>query len=166
MRIELTLHVGVVLVASGREDHAVPCRDVGRLRADADLPAHDSAVPLLERDELRLRLLSRMETLPILLAPVCTSPAFRHEDVGWGSGHAGDYLRTMTYCQHYNLLGNPAAVVPVGRSPEGLPIGVQVIGRPFKEEEVLAVAAVIDEQFGWNSFRKDGLCKHETGIRV
>ena len=106
---------------------------------------------LLERDELRLRLLNRMETLPILLAPVCTSPAFRHEDVGWGPGHPGDYLRTMTYCQHYNLLGNPVAVVPVGKSPEGLPIGVQVIGRPYREDEVLAVAAQLQERFGSTS---------------
>ena len=105
---------------------------------------------LLERDELRLRLLNHMETLPILLAPVCTSPAFKHEDVGWGPAHPGDYLRTMTYCQHYNLLGNPVAVVPVGKSPEGLPIGVQVIGRPYKEDEVLAVAAQLQERFGLN----------------
>ena len=91
-----------------------------------------------------------MEELPILLAPVCTNPAFRHEEVGWGPEHPADYLRTMTYCQHYNLLGNPAAVVPVGRSPEGLPIGVQVIGRPYREEEVLAVASCLQERFGWS----------------
>jgi Asp-tRNA(Asn)/Glu-tRNA(Gln) amidotransferase A subunit family amidase len=40
-------------------------------------------------------------------------------------------------------------VVPVGVSPEGMPIAVQIIGRPFNEEEVLAVADVIDKQFGW-----------------
>lgn len=111
---------------------------------------------LLERDELRLRLLQRMETLPILLAPVCTSPAFRHEDVGWGRGHPADYLRTMTYCQHYNLLGNPAAVVPVAYSAEGLPIGVQVIGRPYKEDEVLAIASQLQETFGVNRSRCGG----------
>src|SRR5215472_12207912 len=105
---------------------------------------------LIERDELRLRLLQRMETLPILLAPVCTSPAFRHEDAGWGPGYPADYLRTMTYCQHYNLLGNPVVVVPVAHSPEGLPIGVQVIGRPYREDEVLAVASRLQEKFGWN----------------
>jgi len=104
---------------------------------------------LIERDQLRFKLLQQMERFPILLAPVCAIPAFAHEDAGWGAKHAADYLRTMTYSQHYNLLGNPAAVVPVGRSPEGLPIGVQVIGRPYKEGEVLAVAAVLDEQFGW-----------------
>lgn len=99
---------------------------------------------LIERDQLRLRLMQQMERFPILLAPVCSIPAFRHEDAGWGSKHAADYLRTMTYSQYYNLLGNPAAVVPVGKSPEGLPIGVQIIGRPYKEDEVLAVANVLD----------------------
>ena len=104
---------------------------------------------LLERDQVRRKVLPQMEKFPILLAPVCSIPAFRHEDAGWGPQHAADYLRTMSYSQHYNLIGNPAAVVPVGVSPEGMPIAVQIIGRPFNEEEVLAVADVIDKQFGW-----------------
>jgi Asp-tRNA(Asn)/Glu-tRNA(Gln) amidotransferase A subunit family amidase len=104
---------------------------------------------LLDRDQVRFRLLTQMQGFPILLAPVCSIPAFRHEDAGWSPRHAADYLRTMTYCQHYNILGNPGAVVSVGRSAEGLPIGVQIVGRPYKEEEVLAVAAVLDSLFGW-----------------
>ena len=54
----------------------------------------------------------------------------------------------MSYTQWFNILGNPAAVVPVGRSPDGLPIGVQVIGRPYEEEVVLAVAAAIERGCG------------------
>jgi Asp-tRNA(Asn)/Glu-tRNA(Gln) amidotransferase A subunit family amidase len=54
----------------------------------------------------------------------------------------------MRYTQWFNLTGNPAAVVPVGRSPEGLPIGVQVVGRPWEEEVVLAVAAKIEQACG------------------
>jgi Asp-tRNA(Asn)/Glu-tRNA(Gln) amidotransferase A subunit family amidase len=104
---------------------------------------------LLERDSLRLHVLTQMERFPILLAPVCSVPAFPHEHAGWGAQHPADYLRTMTYSQHYNLLGNPAAVAPVTKSSEGLPIGVQIIGRPFKDEEVLAVAAILEEQIGW-----------------
>jgi Asp-tRNA(Asn)/Glu-tRNA(Gln) amidotransferase A subunit family amidase len=101
---------------------------------------------LLERDQLRAQVLAQMEQFPILLAPVCSIPAFPHEHAGWGSHHPADYLRTMSYCQHYNLLGNPAAVVPAAKSPEGLPIGVQIIGRPF--QEVLEVAAVLEQQIG------------------
>ena len=54
----------------------------------------------------------------------------------------------MSYSQWFNLLGNPAAAVPVGQSPEGLPIGVQVVGRPWEDEAVLGVAAKIEEATG------------------
>jgi amidase len=43
-------------------------------------------------------------------------------------------------------------VVPVGKSPEGLPIGVQVVGRPWEEEAVLAIAAKIED--GCGGFRR------------
>jgi amidase len=42
-----------------------------------------------------------------------------------------------------------AVAVPVGRSPEGLPIGVQIAARPYEDEVVLGVAAVIDAAFGY-----------------
>jgi len=42
----------------------------------------------------------------------------------------------------------PAAVVPVGRSTEGLPIGVQVVGRPWEEGLVLALAAALEKECG------------------
>ncbi len=56
----------------------------------------------------------------------------------------------MRYSQWFNLLAAPAAVVPVGRSPEGLPIGVQVAGRPWEDETVLTLASVIDHEFGYS----------------
>jgi amidase len=55
----------------------------------------------------------------------------------------------MRYTQWFNLLATPAAVVPVGRSPEGLPIGVQIAGLPFADETVLAVAAALENDFGY-----------------
>ena len=45
--------------------------------------------------------------------------------------------------------GAPAAVVPVGRSREGLPIGVQIVARPFEDEVALGVAAIVDAAFGF-----------------
>jgi Asp-tRNA(Asn)/Glu-tRNA(Gln) amidotransferase A subunit family amidase len=62
------------------------------------------------------------------------------------------YLDAWSYAEWFNLLGNPAAVVPVGRSAEGLPIGLQVVGRPWEEELVLAVAQEIERECG--GFRK------------
>lgn len=97
------------------------------------------------RDQMRLTLLEQMKQFPILLTPVCSTPAFRHGERAWDvDGHRVQYLESFSYCELCNVLGLPAAVVPAGVSPEGLPIGVQIIGRPFEEELVLAVAEIIE----------------------
>src|SRR6266513_3286005 len=70
-----------------------------------------------------------------------SSPAFRH---GQGNYLPGvGYRDTMRFSQWLNLTGLPGASVPAGVSKEGLPIGVQVVGRPFEDELVLAVAEAI-----------------------
>ncbi|MHB1936284.1 MAG: amidase [Acidobacteriaceae bacterium] len=101
-------------------------------------------------DLVRAQLLREMKQFPVLLCPVCAVPAFRHGERSWTiDGQQVDYLDTMRYTQWFNLLGAPAAVVPVGKSPEGLPIGVQVAGRPFEDEIVLEIADAIDKEFGF-----------------
>lgn len=102
-----------------------------------------------ERDTIRAQVLTQMDEYPLLLCPVCAIPAFRHGERAWSiEGETVRYLDAFSYCQWFNLLGNPAAVVPVGRSPDGLPIGVQVVGRPFEEEIILAIAASIEQECG------------------
>ncbi len=105
-----------------------------------------------EADIIRSKLLAQMQEFPLLLCPVCAVPAFRHEERSWMiDGQPIEYLDAMRYSQWFNLLAAPAAVVPVGRSPQGLPIGVQLVGRPYEDEIVLKVASVIDHQFGYAS---------------
>jgi Asp-tRNA(Asn)/Glu-tRNA(Gln) amidotransferase A subunit family amidase len=99
----------------------------------------------MERDLVRADLATQMRTHRILICPVASIPAFHHGERHWTvDGRTVGYLDAMSYTQWFNVLGNPAAVVPVGTSPEGLPIGVQVVGRPFEEELVLSVAAAIE----------------------
>jgi Asp-tRNA(Asn)/Glu-tRNA(Gln) amidotransferase A subunit family amidase len=120
-----------------------------RVAQEPPLSATELLDTLLERDVLRARFLAKMEEFPILLCPVSSVPAFRHGERHWTiQGHDVKYLKAMAYSQWFNLLGNPGMVVPVGRSPEGLPIGVQVVGRPWEEEAVLAVAAKIEQACG------------------
>ena len=103
-----------------------------------------------ECDVVRGKLLEQMQEFPVLLCPVCSIPAFRHGERSWTiGGQQVKYLDAMRYTQWFNLLAAPAAVVPVGQSPEGLPIGVQVAARPFQDEVVLGVAQVIDREFGY-----------------
>jgi amidase len=48
----------------------------------------------------------------------------------------------------FNLTGWPAAVVPAGATPRGLPIGVQIVARPWREDVALAVAEVLQQALG------------------
>lgn len=103
----------------------------------------------IEADQLRVRMREQMEEFSLLLCPVCSIPAFRHGERAWGvEGRTVRYLEAMSYTQWFNVLGNPVVVVPVGRSAEGLPIGVQLVGRPYEEEVVLAVAEKLEQERG------------------
>jgi|SRR5215472_5761413 len=101
------------------------------------------------RDQLRLRLMEQMNRVPILICPVCSIPAFRHDEREWTvGGRRVSYTNAMSYAQWFNLLGNPSVVLPVGSSPEGLPIGVQIVGQPNAEELILKVARVVEQALG------------------
>ena len=103
----------------------------------------------IERDLLRARFFAQMQSYPILLCPAAAIPAFRHAERCWQvESKTVEYLDAWSYTEFFNLLGNPAAVVPVGHSSGGLPIGVQIIGRPWEEEEVLSVASALEAVCG------------------
>jgi len=98
----------------------------------------------IERDLVRMQVFEQMEKFPVLLCPVAAVPAFRHGERHWQvEGKSVQYLDAWSYCEWFNLLGMPAASVPVTLSPEGLPIGIQIVSRPWQEEVVLSLAEVI-----------------------
>lgn len=103
----------------------------------------------IQRDELRARFLTQMKRYPALLCPAAAVPAFRHGERSWQiEGKSVSYLDAWSYTEFFNLLGNPAVVVPVAHSSEGFPIGVQIVGRPWEEERVLSVAAALEKECG------------------
>jgi Asp-tRNA(Asn)/Glu-tRNA(Gln) amidotransferase A subunit family amidase len=99
------------------------------------------------RDVLRAKVLEQMRKYPILLCPAAAIPAFRHGERSWTiEGETVNYLDAWSYTEWFNLLGNPGAVVPVSHSAGGLPIGVQIVGRPWEEEQVLAIATALEKE--------------------
>jgi amidase len=85
---------------------------------------------------------------------VASISAFRHDERKWiVEGRAVEYLDAVRHTQWFNALAAPAAVIPVGRRNEpggsGLPIGVQIVARPFQDETALGIAAVVDAAFGY-----------------
>ena len=101
-----------------------------------------------QRDIVRAEILRQLQNVPILLSPVSAKPAFRHGEGTYRPGAEQNYRETMRHSQWLNLAGFPGATVPVGSSPEGLPIGVQIIGRPHEDELVLTVAEQIEQARG------------------
>jgi len=100
----------------------------------------------LERDRLREKLVRWMDDVPLLIAPVGATSALplNAHKVTVGA-QTVSVFRAFSYAQTFNVFDLPAVVIPVGRSAEGLPIGVQIIGQPLEEEMVLAAAAIIEE---------------------
>jgi len=102
-----------------------------------------------QRDQLLKDLLQWMESTPIIIAPVGSIPAFEHGDRRvLVKGETISVFRAFSYSQTYNVFDLPVVTVPVTQTVEGLPLGVQIIGRPHQEELVLKVAAMVESEFG------------------
>ncbi len=102
----------------------------------------EALTALLERaDAVRSRLLRWMSGTDLLVCPAMPQPAIRHgqSSAAW----FGD-----TYSDVHNVTGWPAVVVRGGTSPEGLPIGVQLVAPPWREELALAGALVVEAASG------------------
>lgn len=102
----------------------------------------------VRRDTFRERILRKLEQVPLLLSPVSSEPAFRHGEGNYVLGKPHCYRETMRYSQWLNLTGLPGLAVPMGKSSEGLPIGIQLIGRPHEEELLLSVGELLEQARG------------------
>ncbi|MGC1621171.1 MAG: amidase [Candidatus Acidiferrum sp.] len=136
--------------AAGQEELMSPMlrEYVGLATAETTLTYDGFLKACGERDNVRAEILRQMDDVTILLSPVSVGPAFRHGEGNWRSGEKENYRETMRYSQWLNLAGFTGVAVPMGVSSEGLPIGVQVIGGPYQEQYVLAVAQAIEQGLG------------------
>lgn len=94
------------------------------------------------QDALRSRLLSWMRDYDLILCPTHAFPAPAHDK---------PVPQKAGYTSVYNLTTWPAVVVRYGSSPEGLPLGLQIVGRPWREDVILAVAAALEKGAGWKA---------------
>jgi amidase len=92
-------------------------------------------------DAFRRTMLGFMEHYDAILCPACSFAGMVH-------GTTYDRLPCFSYTMTWNLTGWPAAVVRAGISAEGLPIGVQIVARPWHEHVALAIARWLEEALG------------------
>jgi aspartyl-tRNA(Asn)/glutamyl-tRNA(Gln) amidotransferase subunit A len=83
---------------------------------------------------------------------VAAFPADRLTPEHWPE-HSWDWLSWAEFSYPFNLSSNPAAVVPAGFTDEGLPVGLQIVGRRFDDLTVLKAARAFEQALPWASHR-------------
>jgi len=89
-----------------------------------------------------------LRDVPVLIAPVAPGPALEHTGTMEIRGRHLDGWDLMAFCRAISLAAVPAVAVPCGLSPDGLPLAVQVVAPPFREDLALLVAGRLERAFG------------------
>jgi amidase len=107
---------------------------------------------LAKRDRLIAALEKFLTSCDALICPVSVGPAITHQKTGVPISVDGKevpyWMALWGHCAPFNLTGHPAVVLPLARSANGLPIGVQVVGRLWGEIKLLAIARRLAEVIG------------------
>jgi aspartyl-tRNA(Asn)/glutamyl-tRNA(Gln) amidotransferase subunit A len=123
-----------------------------RLEAGFFLSASDYVQAQRARSLFYRESLDLFEKVDLLAGPTIPVTAFRigTTRVNVGDKTAGVIGLLTQYTRPFNLNGFPAITVPCGFSDEGLPIGLQLAGRPLEEETVLKAAFAYEQSSDWH----------------
>ena len=107
------------------------------------VPVGEYTAVLEQVDAYRSAMLGFMERYDVIVCPVSAFAALPH-----GESMTDENRTGIGYTATYNITGWPSTVVRGGTSPDGLPIGVQVVARPWREDVSLAVAQYLEGVLG------------------
>jgi len=108
------------------------------------------------RAVLRQQILDALEQVDVLVLPTgpVTAPPVESVPGVQSKEHALTGLAgRISFTGPFNLAGTPALSVPCGFSSSGMPMGLQIVGRPFAEETVLRVAHAYEQATEWHNWR-------------
>jgi len=107
--------------------------------------AVDYLKALTELHQQARRLVATWEQIDVLLTPTLTYPAPTLGALGQDVNTASaDFLDWLSFTHPFNCTGQPAISVPMAMSTAGLPIGVQLVGRPHDEYSILSLGAQLE----------------------
>ena len=107
--------------------------------------AVDYLKALTELHQQARRLVATWEQIDVLLTPTLTYPAPTLGALGQDVNTASaDFLDWLSFTHPFNCTGQPAISVPMAMSKAGLPIGVQLVGRPHDEYSILSLGAQLE----------------------
>lgn len=130
-------------------------------RAFVEVSAGIEAVDYLRAEQARAQLCVQLaaffDKYDLLITPTVPIPPFaigsRIKEIAGRSVHA---LGWMAFTYPFNLTGNPAASIPCGWTTDGLPMGMQIVGRRFADAVVLQASAAFEEARPWRQKRPLG----------
>ena len=88
----------------------------------------------------------------LLITPTMPCPPFTAgaDQPGWVCGRPTEYLSWTAFTYPFNVTGQPAASVPCGHDADGLPVGLQIVGRRGEDALVLRAARAVERAFPWS----------------
>jgi amidase len=133
----------MLLMLSGTDEtHALMTRLLEILSTSKMTTAELTGL-LFQLDAWRGQMLSFMRDYDLILCPPCARTAMPH-----GTTFDQDNQLVFSYTMIYNMTGWPGTVVRAATSPEGLPVGVQLVARPWREDVTLAAALAVERATG------------------
>ncbi len=136
---------------AGRENeaHWTYTENLGSALDGPPITAWQVIESMSKRDSMRRRLLEQMRRVPVVLMPVASIGAFKHRERNFSvEGKTIGMFQAMMTVTPVNLLGLPALVVPFGMNEDGMPIGIQLVGRPWEEELLLEIGVRLEAARG------------------
>ena len=130
------------------EDYGALARE--RISAGAFFRAVDYVNALRKREILRKKFDACMDSIDVAITASSMEPACPIDDAELNEKLYGRQARAP-----FNLTGNPAMAVPTGFTATGLPLSMQIIGKPFDEKTVYRVARAHERATGWTSKHPD-----------
>lgn len=153
------VHVGTLFGADGLaalsvlgtveqlEDKLDPLT-VAMLHLASGLKATEYAKAMFAKEELSIKMGEFMQTYDLLVTPTVPTPPLPMDYTD-----PLGFLRCAAFTFPFNLTGQPAVSVPAGRTGIGLPVGLQLVGRPYDEVTVLRAAAALERARSWLELR-------------
>jgi Asp-tRNA(Asn)/Glu-tRNA(Gln) amidotransferase A subunit family amidase len=145
------------LFAERPRDYAQATRimiELGALVSGSDYVTAQKVREVIRRD---VRATFERLRLDVMAGPTLPAPAWPAEDLRTdftrsGEQH-GDLAGALRLLNWANICGMPALSVPCGASPEGLPLGLHLVGRPFADADVLRLAHAYQTATTWHELR-------------
>ena len=125
-----------------------------------ELGRQASAVDLFRANDLAARtsreVVAFFDSVDVLLTPIIASQPTRVGEAAEHPERALEMIGSIQFTAQFSVSGQPAVAVPAGFDADGLPVGVQLVGRPADEATLLRVAAQLEEARPWSALHPPG----------